>query len=226
MEMKNATGHVWNLFALELQRILNEHGMGLGHLDDRMGIHREKVRRLKQSLYTPPGLPLLNPEETQVIIDTLQLDSEDTLRLYAAVLTTSIQRTLSDRIHQDDARRAAEQILPTIVQSLRAHVGKKGLGNVRAGDIDPMGSDLDGALDIILNAMDRGSEALQLSYYVRTATEGVKKARQAHNYYKEALEDLESLSRSIRRQPGWQSWYREAQSGLNMALSRLDELGG
>lgn len=226
MESKNVTNQVWNLFAFELQKILKKYGMDLGHLDGQMGIHREKVRRLIQSLYTPPSLPLLNPEETQTIIDTLHLDSEDVLYLHASVLATSIQRTLSDRIHQDEARLAAEQVLPTIVQSLIAHAGERGLGNIRTGDIDPLDSELDDSLDAILNAIDRGSESIQLSYQVRSSAECMKKARQARDYYEEAIADLESLSRAIRKQSTWKTWHKEAQHGLNLALSRLSELGG
>ncbi|HLI68468.1 MAG TPA: hypothetical protein VKV19_01805 [Ktedonobacteraceae bacterium] len=226
MEQKNATGQGWNLFALELQRILRKYGMDLGQLDDRVGIHREKVRRLIQSLDTPPSLPLLNPEETEAIIGKLNLDPEDVLRLHAAVLATSVQRILSDRIRLDEAYLAAEQILPIIAQSLLAHAGEKGLGNIRAGDIDPMDSDLDDVLDTILNAIDRGSEALQWSYYARSSRERLKKARQAYNYYEEALTDLDSLGRAIRKQHAWQEWHRAAQGGLRMAQSRLDELGG
>jgi hypothetical protein len=225
MEKENANGKPWNLFAVELQTILEKYSMDLGHLDDRLGIHREKVRRLRQSLYTPPGLPLLNAEETQTIIDALELDAEDILRLRAAVLATSIQRTLSDRIHQDEAHMAAEQILPIIIQALLAYADEKGLGNIRTGDIDPLASELDSVLDTALNAIDRGSEALHLSHYVRSSAERVKKARQARNYYAEAVTDLKSLSRAIRKQPAWQAWYTEAQEGLNMAHLRLGELG-
>lgn len=226
MERKNATGQGWNLFALELQRILRKYGMDLGQLDDRVGIHREKVRRLIQSLDTPPSLPLLNPEETEAIIGKLTLDSEDVLRLHAAVLATSIQRILSDRIRLDEAHLAAEQIFPIIAQSLLAHTGEKGLGSVRAGDIDPMDSELNDVLDTALNAIDRGSEALQWSYYAGSSRERNKKARQACSYYEEALTDLEGLGRAIRKQRVWQEWYREAQDGLRMAQARLDELGG
>lgn len=222
---KHINGPNWNLFALELQKILKKYGMDLGHLDDRMGIHREKVRRLLQSLHTPASLPLLNPEEIQIIIDTLNLKPEDILRLHAAVLATSIQRTLSDRIHQDDAHRAAEQLLPVIIQSLITYAGEKGLGNIRTGDIDPMDSELNNVLDTALNAMDRGSEFLHMSYYARSSAERTKKARQARNYYEDAISDLESLSRVIRKQSAWQAWRREAQKGLNMTLSRLDQLG-
>lgn len=225
MATKNSEDGRWNPFALELQKILGKYGMDLGHLDDRVGIHREKVRWLIQSLHTPPHLPILNVEETQAIVDALQLDSDDITRLHAAVLTTSIQRVLADRIHHDEARLAAAQILPIIVQSLVEHEGERGLGNIRGGDIDPMDSEFDDVLDTILGAMDRGSESLQLSYYMRSSTECVKKARQARNYYEDALNELEALGKAVRKQPAWRTWHTEAQKGLNMATSRLKKLG-
>jgi uncharacterized small protein (DUF1192 family) len=226
MAQQYTTSHYWNIFAFELKKILNQYGMGLGHLDDRIGIHREKVRRLIQSLQTPPSLPILNPEETQLIIETLQLTSEETLRLRAAVLTAAIQRMLSDRIHLDEARLAAEQILPTIIQALTEHANERGLGSAREGDIDPAeDSELNTVLDIALGAIDRGSEAMQLSYYTKSYAERVKKARQASSYYKDALADLESLSIAIRKQPVWQTWHNEAQQSLAQAGRRLEELG-
>jgi hypothetical protein len=44
------TGRRWNLFAREMEDLLLARRLGLGHLDDRAGIHREKVRRLRRSL--------------------------------------------------------------------------------------------------------------------------------------------------------------------------------
>src|SRR5215469_11396077 len=91
----------WNIFAQELQSILQRYSMDLGHLDSRVGIHREKVRRLKRSLFSPPSLPVLNREEMQLLSTRLRLSDDDVLSLRAALLATSTQRMLSDRIHLD-----------------------------------------------------------------------------------------------------------------------------
>lgn len=216
----------WNIFAQELQNVLHKYGMELGQLDDRVGIHREKVRRLIQSLRTPSSLPVLSPDDMEEIINTLNLDQEDVMRLRAAVLATSVQRMLSDRIYQDEARLAAEQILPTIVQSLTAYRGARGLGNVRGGDIDPLEDDeLSIVLETALDAIDRGSNALSLSTSVNSYTEQVRQARQALDYYGEAMKGLQRASRAIRRLPGWQQWHDEAQKGFGAARGQLDKLG-
>ena len=60
----------WNLFASVLQEILAAHGLGLGHLDDRANIHREKVRRLQHSLKVPKSFPVLNIDEMEQVITT------------------------------------------------------------------------------------------------------------------------------------------------------------
>src|SRR5690242_18013470 len=107
MDDQSASGKRWNLFARELADILAVNHLGLGHLDDRAGIHREKVRRLIQSLSAPKSFPVLNAEEMELVIQKFQLGDEDVLRLRAALLATSIEKTLMDRINQDDALLAA-----------------------------------------------------------------------------------------------------------------------
>ena len=88
----------WNLFASVLQEILAAHGLGLGHLDDRANIHREKVRRLQRSLKVPKSFPVLNIDEMEQVITTCGLNRKEKIRLRAAVLATSIEETLMDRI--------------------------------------------------------------------------------------------------------------------------------
>ena len=56
MASEDSTGRGWNPFALELQNILRKYGLDLGHLDDRMGIHREKVRSLPVEVHRFPLL--------------------------------------------------------------------------------------------------------------------------------------------------------------------------
>lgn len=116
----------WNLFARVLQEILVAHGLGLGHLDDRAHIHPEKVRRLQRSLRVPKNFPVLTIEEMEEVAHVFKLDWQEQIRLRAAVLATSIEATLMDRINQDDALKAAEQILPIIQRSLQEHEGELG----------------------------------------------------------------------------------------------------
>jgi hypothetical protein len=226
MNHKDTSQRRWNIFAFELKKLLNQHGMELSQLDDRMAIHRETVRRLQRSLYQPPTLPVLNREETQLVIDSVPLDDDEAAWLRAAALTTAIQRMLCDRIHQDEARLAAEQILPIIHDSLITHTGRKGLGNIRGGDIDPVeDSDIDMLIETALDALDRGTEMLQLSYEVRSPSDSVKKTLQASQCFQEAIDELQYADRGIRQLPSWKHWYSRAQQGMKMVRDRQKELG-
>src|SRR5262245_59913771 len=105
----------WSLFACELDDILNDHGLRLGHLDNRkdaVGVplaHREMVRRLQHSLHMPTALPVLNPEQLDAVIQSIPFTHEEQDRLHAALLATAIQRLLVDRTTVVNARAIAEQ---------------------------------------------------------------------------------------------------------------------
>lgn len=227
MQQRDISQKHWNIFALELKKLLNRHGMELSQLDDRMGIHRETVRRLQRSLNIPPALPVLNGEETQHIIDFLQLDDAEATQIRAAALATAIQRMLCDRIHPDDARLAAEQILPIIHDSIIKHAGRTGLGNLRSGDIDLVeNADIDVLIELALDALDRGTEMLELSHENLSHSDAIKKTLQAYRCFQEAVDELQTVERSIRQLPSWKNWYNRAQEGLVMARNRQTELGG
>src|SRR5579859_7020104 len=126
----------WNLFARVLQEILTAHGYGLGYLDDRTDMHPEKVRRLQRSLKVPKSFPVLNIYEMEQVTSAFKLDRQESLRLRAALLATSIEETLMDRINPHDALRAAEQILGIIEQALQEHAHDlAGIGAVKGGSI-------------------------------------------------------------------------------------------
>lgn len=226
MTHHNSSRQYWNTFALELKKVLNQHGMELGHLDDRLGIHRETVRRLTKSLDTPSSLPLLNKEETQQVIESLQLTQDEIMQIRAAILATAIQRMLSDRIHPDDARLAAEQILPILHKALIEHANTRGLGNTREGDIEPAeDSEFDLIFEEAYQAIDRGIEKLNASDEEPSHSKQTNKARQAHRSFKEAVDTLSKMNRSIRQLPGWLNCHTRAQQQLASARARLKDLG-
>jgi hypothetical protein len=122
----------WNLFARVLQDMLAEHGLGLGHLDDRTNIHPEKVRRLQRSLKVPKSFPVLNIDEMEQLITALRLNRQEKIRLRAAILATSIEETLMDRINQEDALKAAEQIFRIMSRPCRSmHMNCQALALLR-----------------------------------------------------------------------------------------------
>ena len=225
MSYKNTSAPYWSVYALTLQRILNTYRMGLGHLDDRVGIHREKVRRLIRSLHTPDSLPVLNPDEAQLLFETIHIRQEDRWHLHAALLATAIQRLLSQRIELEDARLAAEQMLPIIHDAVIKHKNTRGLGNVR-GDIDPLeDNEFDLMFALPLEMIDQGNEALYLSRDATSHTERVRRTRFARGCFEEAAAELVNFSRNIRLLPDWQHRHDEAQKGLESVKDRLEDLG-
>jgi len=216
----------WNPFVQELQAILHEHNKNLNYLDNPIGIHREKVRRLQQSLSTPTQLPVLNPEDLQTVIDTLQLDTIEILRLHTALLATAIQRMLSNRVHPDDAQLAAQQLQPTILSALIRYTNENGLGNTRGGDLDPIDDDdFDRIFSAITNTFDRGEEALNMSYYTTSYEEQLRTAQYADTCFKNAQKGLQQMSGDIRLLSGWQTLNDSVQEALTGVNNRLRELG-
>lgn len=128
-------GRQWNLFARELDDILAAHGYRLGHLNDRAEIHPEKVRRLQHSL-SRPRFHMLAPDEIERVCDVFGFSHDERLRLKAAILATGIEVLLMNRINQDDALSAAEQMLPALRRAVQAHDGDEGgLGAVKAIEV-------------------------------------------------------------------------------------------
>lgn len=214
----------WNLFARVLQEILTAHGYGLGYLDDRAGMHPEKVRRLQRSLKVPKSFPVLNIYEMEQVKSAFRLNREESLRLRAALLATSIEETLMDRINPLDALRAAEQILPIIEQALREHTDDevgigvvKGAGSRRVPEECEIDHALGGALDLI----DHATLALHLCRYADSQTERIERAQQAQSRFEKALKQLEKADPALQTSEGWRMWHDEARSGLALAKERL-----
>lgn len=217
----------WNLFARELEDILAVHGRCLGQLDDRTGIHREKVRRLRRSLEQPRSFPTLNPEEMDRVVDTFALSDDEVLHLRAAILATSVEALLMDRINQDDALRAAEQIFPVILAALREQQdGTNGMSAIRGrGVIIFEETDTDVALAAALEAIDCATLALHLSRHVAAQRERIERARQAQEGFTVALAELAEAPDAVCGTAAWHAWRDEAQGGLAAARERLAELG-
>ena len=217
----------WNLFASVLQEILAAHGLGLGHLDDRANIHREKVRRLQRSLKVPKSFPVLNIDEMEQVITTFGLNRKEKIRLRAAVLATSIEETLMDRISPDDALKAAEQILGIIEQALQEHTHDlAGIGAVKGGSIMMSEeSEIDRKLGNALTAIDHATIALHLSRNADSQVERVECAQQARVSFMAALAELDKAAPILKANDAWFVWHDEAQNGLTAAQNRLVSLG-
>ena len=217
----------WNLFARELENILAVHNLSIGQLDDQIGIHREKVRRLKQSLLLPKSFPVLNTEEMEQVVDALSLDDAEVMRLRAAILAVAIERILMDRINQDDALLATEQLLPVISKAMQQEVQSiTGMGAIRREDTIPSNYDeSDLALELAKERLEKGTLAIHLSYHVSSHSERIERTREARTHFEAVLAELNEVDDDMRLLAAWNYCYTEAQNRLSEVSERLEDLG-
>jgi hypothetical protein len=232
MQHRVSSGKRWNIFARELEDILRARGLKLGHLESRVGVHSEKVNRLKRSL-TVPGFHLLSPEDLEKVIITFQFTSDEQLRLRAAILTTAVEKMLMDRIDAGNALAAAEEIFPILLAALYARLGQQGgIAATRSGrepTIDDLASN-EGAvpdLEPILEKFDRAMLALYLTRQSEMLAERIEQAREAYNGFAAvlaALQDLVKRDEAIMKMEAWHLWYEEAQYGQATAEEYFTQL--
>jgi hypothetical protein len=231
-------GPRWNLFARELEDILAARSLRLGHLDNRKDefgaplVHREKVRRLQHSLQTPKSFTVLNPEELERVMAVFEFNREERIGLYAALLATSVEVALMDRIDPHSALQAAEQILPALRQALHDPDQAKRLSVVRGGaggstmlEENRELADLDTRFEKALDALDRGTMALHLSCSTDRYQEQIDYAQQAQEKFRLALRLLETATERERDDEAWQQWQTEARHGKETAANILARFG-
>ncbi|HEY1352154.1 MAG TPA: hypothetical protein VGF67_21260 [Ktedonobacteraceae bacterium] len=145
-----------------MEDILASHHLRPGHLDDRAGIHREKVRRLRQSLAWPESFPVLNPAEMDAIAATFHLRTYEILHLRAAVLAVAIEEQLMDHIEARSALLVAEQIRPLLSKALCDNYQRiPAFGDIRGdGDAPKEVTDLDRVIAQALLTIDRAIRSL------------------------------------------------------------------
>jgi len=229
----------WNIFATELEHILEapERNMTINDLDDVTApntdgvvtelVHRETVRRLVVSLNTPENLPTLGEGELERLFATCKFTDEERLRLRGALLAVYVQRALNERLGPDDARAGAEQILPIITDALLHYRNTNvevGIGALKGGSDQAATEEL--ALATALDAIDRGTLALNLIHEVRSAAERLERAQAARTAFAAALEDLGEANDNIKQGEVWRYWHDTAVRGLQDAGRRVTAFGG
>jgi|SRR5450755_1882238 hypothetical protein len=216
-----------NLFALKLEEILAAHGQKLSQLNPRLGISADKARRLQQSLQEAKSLPVLGPEELERLELELPLSSKEWVQLRAALLATAIERMLMDRIGHDKALQAAEQIVLLIDEALQEQlqeISGPGINRIPDGEAS---EDIEADLtwEAVYHALDSATMALQLSYYVSSYGERVKRLREAQGNFQDALNELNNLDEGIKSLSLWQDYIAETHQGLHSIAERLEDLG-
>lgn len=212
----------WNIFARELEGILQDHGFRLGHLNDRAQIHPEKVRRLQRSLYEPK-FNVLSPDDLEQVRVSFGFTKDEQTRLRAAILATAVEDMLMGRINVDDALGAAEQIFPLLLRALRAHDGEEGgIGAIKGAPVPAQPSEL----DVFEGALDDIDEALLALHLTGTTRNGqrVEYACRARDGFSAALVKLDTLAPTHEADPKWRMWQAEASNGLVAAERKLRSL--
>ncbi len=216
----------WNIFARELEDVLHAHDLRLGHLDDKaIVLHREKVRRLQQSLLRPTQFPTLNPEEMDRLGETLRLTDAEFTRLRAALLATAIERILMDRIDPYAALMGANDAFTIIFEAMQsatppAHLARAKDGAFIGADDEQEG---DAAYATALAQIDPATLALHTSLHATSAAARLANAREAYSAFVSALEQLDLTHRPAQTSEEWAVWRREALQGRQQAEALLND---
>lgn len=210
-------------------------------------VHREKVRRLLISLSEPGTFPALNRDDVERIARYFHFSDAERRRLSAAMLATHIQRVVYERFgEKNDALRKVKaatlavqivsSMLPTFEQAL-AQLGDDGAAfrqyqptpqakETMSMSAMPNEDRYYAALAPALDAIDRATLAIQLSYAASVSAERLAQARTARDAYSDALAELDEQTAAIRASDIWQAWHDEARHGYDEADERVIDLGG
>ena len=216
----------WNIFARELENILEAHGWQLGYLDDRgIVLQREKVRRLQQSLLSPTHFPILNPEELDRLITALHLTDGEQNRLHAAIVATAVERTLMDRVSPNTALLAADEVFGLCFSTMGSQPNLTLATGVK-GDtvVYDWYSTEDIRFDEMLDALDEGTLALFAARNAMVSRLVVSNAHKAQTAFAHARELLDQIRIPVSDPPAQASrlaWYSEIDSGYKVATALL-----
>ncbi len=212
----------WNIFARELAAILHAKGYRLGHLNDRAGIHPQRISRLQHSL-REPRFHVLPPDDLEYVAQVFGMNEEENIRLRGAILATAIEEMLMGRIDANDALAAANAIFPLLCDALREHTtAATGIGAIKGGVVadDSLGSvELDAALEAALEQLD----AATLTVYLAAGQAQDARAsalRQAAEELDAARTTFEALPEHARQHQAWLVWHAEILKGLS-SVQRL-----
>ncbi|HEU5378922.1 MAG TPA: hypothetical protein VFV38_26150 [Ktedonobacteraceae bacterium] len=218
----------WNIFARELESILAEHGLRLSQLDDR-GIveHREKVRRLQQSLKSPGHLATLNPVEIERLTARLNLSDLEQQRLRASLLATAVEMTLLDRVEARIALMAADDVFNILFEAMRARPEMMvASSSVKAGAFTSENETIgDEQFMLALDWLDEAYVALFSGRYAFSLRARRARAYEAAGAFAQALQALRNCQSPLPESEEWRYWYDEAEAGQRMAEA-LQQLEG
>lgn len=115
----------WNIFARVLDDILTARHLSWQALSARAGIEQESVDRLQASLLAPTAFPILTVEELAEVINVFNVQPDEKLQLRAAIIATSVESMLMERIESQAALQAAEQVFTITYKAFDEQEGEK-----------------------------------------------------------------------------------------------------
>ncbi len=220
--------HHWNIFARELESILATRGLRLSHLDDRgVVLHREKVRRLQQSLKSPRHLTTLNPDEIERLTVTMQLTELEQKRLRAALLATAVEMILMDRIDPQTALMASDDVFHILFSAMKAQPDMAVATGVKT-DMPIGGPEIfdDELFTQALDLIDRAVLAIHVSAIAASPQARITHAYEAFETFTRALGLLQECQVHSSESDDWRYWYDEASAGQRLAKLLLEVEGG
>lgn len=213
----------WNIFVRELEAILRAHGLRLSQLDDRgIVLHREKVRRLQQSMKSPRHLTTLNPDEIERLIREVQLTEIERKTLHAALLATAVEMLLMDRIDPQTALMASDDVFHILFAAMKAQPELVMTQRVKAGAMtDNPEMEGDKLFAQALDLVDRAILAVHVSKNAASPQAQIAHAREALVTFTRSLALLQQCQFPPPESENWRYWYNEAINGQKLAEALL-----
>lgn len=156
-----------------------------------------------------------------------RLTWQDTLALRAAeLLLPTLEEALREVGEEDGQAFRTDESLLNSTGAPAALVGGW-MGMAASGDASQRNDEhVYAALAGALDAVDRGTLALSLSYAAPGSAERLERARAARDAFSDALERLDEQAASVRASEPWRHWHDEARRGYDEADERVIDLGG
>ncbi len=212
-----------NIFARELAYVLDQHQARIGQLNDnpRIQLHPAVVSRLQHSLKKSKPLVTLNPEVLELVILEYHMTDAEQARLKAAVLATAVERMLMDRIDEQTALMAANEVFHMLHAALDTN--KDLARNLKDGPfIEVAPPAAAGTLDAALEAYDAAMLDLHLAAHSSPKQRGFQ-ATEALQGFMYAHTLLRACSELEKRNSDWQFWYDEVERGQQKARALINE---
>lgn len=209
-----------NLFVRELAQILKAHGLELAALGERVGLDEATVARLQMALNNPLLSPVLNPDELDLLVRGLLLDTSEQGCLQAALRATELMHLLEDRLGSSYTRQITALVYPLLLTASKQAVQGTLDEQERASDHD---SREDRTWTPIWEAMNFAALAMQKGQG-RPAAVQIRGLREACAYLQEALDELDGLPASLKSLSVWRACHNKARKDLKAATRRLGQM--